>query len=250
MFMLDHNAIIAISRHFVLRRMIPFAFPFPTGEASQARRFMLVNSDTGDVKLLFGDRMTDAAPPGPHGILRWLEAFAKRCATGDVAVERADPADPASLCISTFPRLPPLLSDCVTLGLRVQASAVHATAAFDTRRGIAFVYRVRFRLLSEQEQVESGVPPSRVLRSAQLRDRHWIITDGDGKTSEVQGEGVIGLFPVLTAGGPEFFYQSMTYHQGRLEGSMRGSFGFSADNGTALQVVCNPFPLRVPDYKM
>ena len=63
-------------------------------------------------------------------------------------------------------------------------------------------------------------------------------------------DGVIGLFPVLTAGGPEFFYQSMTYHQGRQEGSMRGSFGFQPDNGNPFQAVCNPFPLRVPDFKM
>ena len=230
----------------------PPLVPFAAGQTMRSGQvgFLLVDSANGDVRLQAGGRLLDAAPPGPHGILRWMEHFAKRCATGDVSVERADPTDPTTLCISTFPRLPPLLSDCITLGLRVQASAVHAASAFDTRRGIAFVYRVRFSMLSEQEQVESGVPPSRVMRSARLRDRHWIITDGEGRTTEVQGEGVIGLFPVLTAGGPEFFYQSMTYHQGRLEGSMRGSFGFQPDNGTPFQAVCNPFPLRVPDYKM
>ena len=31
--------------------------------------------------------------------------------------------------------------------------------------------------------------------TAQLRSRHWIITDGDGKVQEVRGEGVVGAKP-------------------------------------------------------
>ena len=34
-----------------------------------------------------------------------------------------------------------------------------------------------------------------------LRNRHWKITDGNGKLHEVRGEGVVGEQPCLTPGG-------------------------------------------------
>src|SRR5690554_7774713 len=34
-------------------------------------------------------------------------------------------------------------------------------------------------------------------RAAQLLDRHWIITDGNGKIQEVRGEGVVGEQPLI-----------------------------------------------------
>jgi len=43
--------------------------------------------------------------------------------------------------------------------------------------------------------------------TVQLISRHWVITNGEGETDEVQGEGVIGQQPVLEAGA-EFHYSS------------------------------------------
>ena len=43
----------------------------------------------------------------------------------------------------------------------------------------------------------------------QLLTRHWIITDGDGKTQEVRGEGVVGEQPVIPP-GTEYRYTSGT----------------------------------------
>eukprot|EP00967_Tisochrysis_lutea_P109811 scaffold171179_cov14-Tisochrysis_lutea.AAC.1 len=46
-----------------------------------------------------------------------------------------------------------------------------------------------------------------------------IIRDQNGlPVDEVQGDGVIGKFPILTPGGPEFIYQSCTH----LENGDRG----------------------------
>src|SRR5690554_6972801 len=45
--------------------------------------------------------------------------------------------------------------------------------------------------------------------SAQLLSRHWIITDGDGKTQEVRGSGVVGEQPVIDA-DDEYSYSSGT----------------------------------------
>ena len=43
--------------------------------------------------------------------------------------------------------------------------------------------------------------------TAQLRSRHWIITDGNGSVQEVRGEGVVGAQPVLRP-GDNFEYTS------------------------------------------
>ncbi len=59
--------------------------------------------------------------------------------------------------------------------------------------------------------------------SVQLMTRHWLITDGNGKLQEVQGEGVIGEKPIL---GPGESYQ---YSSGAVlsteVGSMSGHYG-------------------------
>ncbi len=44
---------------------------------------------------------------------------------------------------------------------------------------------------------------------AQLLSRHWIITDGDGRTQEVRGAGVVGEQPLI-APGAQHTYTSGT----------------------------------------
>ncbi len=65
--------------------------------------------------------------------------------------------------------------------------------------------------------------------AAQLLDRHWIITDGNGKVQEVRGDGVVGEQPLLKPGA------SHTYTSGCLletpVGSMQGSFGMRSEDG-------------------
>ena len=229
--------------------------PWVSFTESMGGHTLLVDAETGDVMIVsISAELLNAAPPEPQGdgILRWLEQFAARCSSGDIAIELADPEDSSTLCICPFPRLPPLSSDCVTNGVRVQASAVMDPDLSMPGRGIAFVYRVRFSLLSEDEQLSRG---SKVVRSVQLRNRHWVITDGNGQTAEVSGDAVVGHHPLLTAGGPEFLYQSMTYHQGPEEGSMRGDFGFvegclQQPLSALFLAECAPFPLRKPAYCM
>jgi hypothetical protein len=52
--------------------------------------------------------------------------------------------------------------------------------------------------LAEQAGGSSGAP---VLRSTQLRSRHWVIRDAGGVVeSEVRGEAVVGSYPLLLPG--------------------------------------------------
>ncbi len=80
--------------------------------------------------------------------------------------------------------------------------------------------------------------------SAQLLSRHWIITDGNGKTQEVRGSGVVGEQPVIDA-DDEFSYSSGTLMTTAV-GSMQGSFTMRAEDGEEFEAPIAPFGLAVP----
>jgi uncharacterized protein affecting Mg2+/Co2+ transport len=68
----------------------------------------------------------------------------------------------------------------------------------------------------------------------------------------VAGEGVVGQYPQLEAGGPEYVYQSCT-HQAEQSGFMEGGFVFvegtlARPEGSSFTAVCPRFELRVPEY--
>ena len=79
---------------------------------------------------------------------------------------------------------------------------------------------------------------------ARLIDRHWIITDANGKVEEVRGEGVVGEQPWLRP-GDDFEYTSGAVLETE-QGSMRGSYGMLADDGTRFDAPVAPFALSVP----
>ena len=78
-------------------------------------------------------------------------------------------------------------------------------------------------------------------RTVQLISRHWIITDGDGRIEEVQGEGVVGEQPVLEPGA-SFEYTSgcplATDH-----GTMHGSYQMITENGESFDAKITTFTL-------
>ncbi|NLY12798.1 MAG: Co2+/Mg2+ efflux protein ApaG [Gammaproteobacteria bacterium] len=80
--------------------------------------------------------------------------------------------------------------------------------------------------------------------SAQLLSRHWIITDGDGKTQEVRGSGVVGEQPVIQA-DDEYSYSSGTLMTTAV-GSMQGSFTMRTEEGEEFEAPIAPFSLAVP----
>jgi ApaG protein len=60
--------------------------------------------------------------------------------------------------------------------------------------------------------------------SVQLLHRHWKIIDANGSSQEVQGEGVVGVQPILLA-GESFEYTSGT-HLPCSSGVMMGTYQF------------------------
>ena len=79
---------------------------------------------------------------------------------------------------------------------------------------------------------------------AQLLDRHWVITDGNGKVEEVRGEGVVGEQPRLEP-GEAFTYTSGAVLQTAV-GTMEGSYHMSGDDGTEFDAPIPAFTLAVP----
>ena len=79
---------------------------------------------------------------------------------------------------------------------------------------------------------------------AQLLGRRWLITDGNGKVQEVEGEGVVGEQPWLRP-GEGFEYTSGAVLETDI-GTMRGSYDVLADDGTRFAAPIPPFTLSIP----
>ena len=81
-------------------------------------------------------------------------------------------------------------------------------------------------------------------KPAQLRTRHWVITDGRGVVEEVRGDGVVGEQPKLSPG------QTFQYTSGCVlttsVGTMHGTYRMWRDDGSFFDAVIAPFSLASP----
>ena len=79
---------------------------------------------------------------------------------------------------------------------------------------------------------------------AKLLNRHWLITDANGKTQEVRGEGVVGEQPLLAPG------ESYQYTSGAIletpVGAMEGEYEMVDDQGRHFLAPIPPFSLSMP----
>ena len=77
--------------------------------------------------------------------------------------------------------------------------------------------------------------------TAQLRSRHWVITDGNGEVREVEGPGVVGEQPVLEPGAVH------RYTSGAILktpiGSMEGTYEMHEAGGRV-------FRARIPRFRL
>ncbi|MAZ03578.1 MAG: Co2+/Mg2+ efflux protein ApaG [Sneathiella sp.] len=82
-------------------------------------------------------------------------------------------------------------------------------------------------------------------RTVTLRNRHWRITNADGHTETVDGEGVIGEQPVL-APGDIYEYTSGT-PLSTSSGIMVGTYDMESEEGKTFAVDIPAFSLDSPD---
>ncbi|MFO6423703.1 Co2+/Mg2+ efflux protein ApaG [Motilimonas sp. KMU-193] len=82
-------------------------------------------------------------------------------------------------------------------------------------------------------------------QAMQLLHRHWLITDADGKKTEVEGPGVVGQQPDIQPGSA-FEYTSGTVLDTPL-GVMQGSYTMQAKDKSLYQVAIPAFRLAQPN---
>ena len=122
-------------------------------------------------------------------------------------------------------------SDAVTRGIRVQVESSFVPERSDPGlKQWFFMYRIR---ISNQGT-----------ETAQLKSRHWIITDADGKIEEIRGPGVVGKQPVLEP-GRSFEYTSFCPLSTAF-GTMHGTFQMVTDDNQAFDAEVAPFTLCEP----
>lgn len=80
--------------------------------------------------------------------------------------------------------------------------------------------------------------------AAKLLNRHWIITNANGKVHEVKGEGVVGEQPHLKP-GESFRYTSGTVLDTPV-GSMQGSYDMVDNLGNHFDAQIPAFSLAMP----
>ncbi|KAK6146313.1 hypothetical protein DH2020_020182 [Rehmannia glutinosa] len=179
-------------------------------------------------------------------MLLWLEEHGRRLQEGIIKVRK----DGKIRSINLFPEQPPLCSSAVTNGVKVRASAAFVpefSNLQDESEKYLFAYSIRMSL-SPDGCVINGLTFS----SCQLYWRHWIIRANDAVVSDVNGEAVIGKFPLLRPGEEEFVYESCTSLPA-FQGSIEGSFTFVPGRlvdakGSPFAVEVSRFPLQLPDY--
>jgi len=81
--------------------------------------------------------------------------------------------------------------------------------------------------------------------AAQLVNRYWLITNGDGNQQEVRGPGVVGEQPTI-APGRAFRYTSACVLETAV-GSMQGHYEFVDAKGDSFEVPVETFSLAAPD---
>ena len=77
-----------------------------------------------------------------------------------------------------------------------------------------------------------------------LNHRNWVIIDANGKVINIQGEGVVGEFPVIQP-GESFEYTSGTPLK-TSNGFMQGFYLMSHNNGEQLKIDIPAFSLDSP----
>lgn len=123
------------------------------------------------------------------------------------------------------------MSDTTTRGIRIQVGSVYVPERSDPeQKYFFFAYRVRITNMSEQ--------------TAQLLSREWIITDLDGNSERVVGDGVVGEQPILAPGGS---YEYTSFCPLRTPvGSMHGHYVMQLRSGETFEARIDPFTLAVP----
>lgn len=123
------------------------------------------------------------------------------------------------------------VSTAVTDGIRVTVESTYVPEQ-SSPRGHRYVFAYTVRIVNEG------------LDEAQLKSRHWVITDAKGKVEEVRGAGVVGQQPRLRP-GEKFEYTSGCVLE-TSRGQMRGAYQMERSDGSRFEADIAAFALSMP----
>src|SRR5258706_5192831 len=131
------------------------------------------------------------------------------------------------LCVA----IPHVVSTVVTEGIRVTVTSSYVPEQ-SAPKAHRYVFAYTVKIANEGTH------------TAQLKTRHWIITDGNGKVEEVRGPGVVGQQPLLRP-GENFEYTSGCVLQ-TPRGEMRGTYQMYRPDGSMFDATIAAFALALP----
>ncbi|MFE0585790.1 Co2+/Mg2+ efflux protein ApaG [Pantoea vagans] len=123
------------------------------------------------------------------------------------------------------------MSETVRVSVHVQSQYVASQSSPDDDRYV-FAYTITIRNLGRS--------------SVQLLGRYWLITNGNGRETEVQGEGVVGEQPFI-APGNEFQYTSGAVIETPM-GTMQGHYVMVDEQGDTFHVEIPVFRLAIQTH--
>jgi len=123
------------------------------------------------------------------------------------------------------------VSNAITNGIRVTVSSNYIPAQ-SAPKAHRYVFAYTVRIANEGTE------------AAQLKSRHWIITDGNGKIEQVRGPGVVGEQPMLRP-GEHFEYTSGCVLE-TPRGSMEGTYQMVRSDGSEFDAAIAAFALMLP----
>lgn len=123
------------------------------------------------------------------------------------------------------------MSETARVSVHVQSQYVASQSSPDDDRYV-FAYTITIRNLGRS--------------SVQLLGRYWLITNGNGRETEVQGEGVVGEQPLITPGN-EFQYTSGAVIETPM-GTMQGHYVMVDEQGDTFHVEIPVFRLAIETH--
>lgn len=121
--------------------------------------------------------------------------------------------------------------NAITNGISITVMPVYIDERSDPENGQHFwAYRVIIENRSQE--------------TIQLLSRYWKIIDGEGHVDEVEGEGVVGVQPVIKP-GTDFTYTSGC-PLNSTSGIMQGHYVVSLPDNSLRKVEIPAFPLDLP----
>lgn len=126
-------------------------------------------------------------------------------------------SNPEKLYLDHFDTLNAPPSDITTKGIRIRAQALYNPWDQRVQNKLFFPYQIRIS--------DNGIQ-----KAYKLHSRKWIIRDGEN-VEKIEGEGVIGEFPIIYPGCEDFIYESVSVVE-KFNGEMKGSFFFKACDGS------------------